>query len=548
MNKNLDQKIEFNSSEKFAKLKETPIAYFSSEYALGGSEGQFAGGLGVLAGDMVLQASEDGLPFVAIGLKYGDKSLAGFEVLSNINEPVLVSVPIQKRNVFAKVWIKKFGDSVYVFLLDSDVDKNNSEDRKITFRLYDPDFYTRLSQQMVMGIGGVRLLKLLSIDPSAFHINEGHAAFAALAAIAEEASASSMSFSSARELLKNKLVATKHTIFSQAGMYIRKNDFSDFLEFYASEEKIDLEEVFSVGEYEKDQNIFSTMRFILYSSGRQSGVSITHTLFEKETHPNSSLIPITNGVSKSRWTSRSWKNLSVLEAKTSEIWKIKSALRKELVLFTNSVSGTNLDEDTCTIVWARRLALYKRPMIIFSDHLRLIKLCSGKIPVQFIISGKAHSADEEGQKLEDDIRILAEDPCFNGKIAFVPEYSLDIAEKLIAGADIWLNTPERGKEACGTSGMKAGLNGGLVMSVPDGWVDEIDWKDKGWILPDSNVSNAMYDFLEKEALPEFYLRNKDGIPEAWVNRMKATMEIVSSRYGAERMLSDYINKLYQLRP
>ena len=546
MNDNLDQKIEFIPSEKFARLAKTPIAYFSSEYALDNSDDQFAGGLGVLAGDMVLQASEDGLPFIAIGLKYGDKIPGGFEVLSCDNEPVLIPVPIKKKNVFAKIWVKKFGDSAYVFLLDSDVDKNSLEDRKITFCLYDPDLYMRLSQQMVMGIGGARLIRSLSINPSIFHINEGHAAFAALAVIAEEAHAKSEPFSSIKELLKNKLVATKHTIFSEAGMYIDKKDFFDFLELYASEEKIDLEGVFSIGQYEKDHNIFSTMRFALYSVGRRSGVSITHTLFEKERHPESFLLPITNGVSKSRWTSLLWNGLSVLDMKVAEIWKIKNALRKELILFTNAVAGTKLNKDTCTVVWARRLALYKRPMAIFSNNRRLADLCSGKTPVQFIISGKAHSADEEGQKIEDDIRILAEDPSFNGKIAFIPGYSIDVAMKLTAGADIWLNTPERGKEACGTSGMKAGLNGGLVMSVPDGWVDEIDWKGKGWILPDKDISNAIYDFLETESLPEFYLRNNEGAPEAWVNRMKATMEIAGSRYGAERMLSDYISKLYQI--
>lgn len=547
MNKNLKQKIEFIPSEKFIEFAKKPVVYFSSEYALDDSEGQFAGGLGILAGDMVLQASEDGLPFIAIGLRYDNEDPNGFEALSyDDNEPVLISIPIKKRNVFAKVWTKKFGDSVYVFLLDSDVDKNSLEDRKITFRLYDPDFYMRLSQQMVMGIGGARLIRFLSINPSIFHINEGHAAFASLAVIAEEAHARSEPFSPVKDLLKNKLVATKHTIFSEAGIYIDKKDFFDFLELYASEEKIDLEEVFSIGQYEKDHNIFSTMRFALYSVGRRSGVSITHTLFEKERHPESFLLPITNGVFKSRWTSSSWNGLSVLDMKVAEIWKIKNALRKELILFTNAVAGTKLNEDTCTVVWARRLALYKRPMAIFSNNSRLTDLCSGKTPVQFIISGRAHSADEEGQKIEDDIRILAEDPSFNGKIAFVPGYSIEVAKKLTAGADIWLNTPERGKEACGTSGMKAGLNGGLVMSVPDGWVDEIDWKGTGWILPDKDISNAIYDFLEMESLPEFYLRNNEGAPEAWVNRMRATMEIVGSRYGAERMLSDYISKLYQI--
>lgn len=546
MNKDMEHKIEFTPSEKFVRLKEAPIAYFSSEYALGDNANQYAGGLGILAGDMVLQASEDGLPFVAIGLKYGDKTLDGFEILSLGGEPVLVSVPVQKRHVFARVWIRKFIDSTYIFLLDSNIDENQPQDRKITSRLYDTSFYIRLSQQMILGIGGVRLLRLLSINPSIFHINEGHAAFAALAVIAEEVRSRGVSFSSANELLKNKLVATKHTIFSQAGMHIGKKDLFDFLELYVSETKINFEEVYLLGQHEKDCNVFSTTRFALYSTGRQSGVSITHTLFEKKAHADSFLMPITNGVSKSRWTSPLWKDTSILEAKGAELWKIKNALRKELVFFTNAVAGAKLDENTCTVAWARRLASYKRPMAIFSDRSRLMSLCSGKLPVQFIISGITHGADEEGKKIEDDLKILANDPYFNGRIVFIPEYSLEIAKKLTAGADIWLNTPERGKEACGTSGMKAGLNGGLVMSVSDGWVDEIDWENKGWILPNHHVPRAMYDFLEKESLPEFYSRNKEGVPEAWVGRMRATMEIVESRYGAERMLSDYISKLYQV--
>ena len=228
------------------------------------------------------------------------------------------------------------------------------------------------------------------------------------------------------------------------------------------------------------------------------------------------------------------------------LWRTKNKLREEMVFFANKISGSNLDKNFCTVVWARRFASYKRPEALFQDISRLKKLCLGEKPLQFIISGRGSDADEEGKRMAVQIKTLAKDPSFKGKISFIPDYSLQIALPLVRGADIWLNTPTRGKEACGTSGMKAGLNGALVMSVSDGWVDEINWEGKGWILSDGDIGSKIYDFLEKEVVPEFYDRDQNGIPESWVFKMKAVIEIVESRFTTERMLHDYLKQLYKL--
>ncbi len=251
---------------------------------------------------------------------------------------------------------------------------------------------------------------------------------------------------------------------------------------------------------------------------------------EKIIHPSSDFTFVTNGIFKDRWTLKGAKE--------------KSAGRNELFEFVAEKTGVVLDQKALTLVWARRFAAYKRPEILFSDIPRLKKiLFDEKCPTQIILSGKAHPSDEEGQKTVETIRALAAGE-LKGKLAFVPDYSLEIAGFLVSGADVWVNTPERGKEACGTSGMKAALNGALMCSVSDGWMDEVDWTGAGWILPDAGTAEALYDFLEREIAPEFLRRGTFAAAQSWASRMKKTVSIVEKSFGTDRMLSDYRAKMY----
>lgn len=543
----MNGKLKLKGREAYKHLEEVPVAYFCAEYAIDGNNAMYAGGLGVLAGDYVMETADSGLPFVALGLKYGNWVPDGFEVLTDDDKPIIIELPIQSRTVFLKIWYKRFGDSTILFLMDTDTPENNLEDQAINDHIYDHHFYLRLEQQMIIGLGGVKLLERLGISPSVYHLNEGHAAFAAMGLAATYAKRNKISFLKAHEIVREKIVATKHTIFSEAGMYIRSGELIDFISSYCKEYNVDPSEVFSIGVYEFDQDTFSTTKFMVNSSIRTNGVSILHTVFEEEKHPQSNLIPITNGVNKRRWRSLLWIEKMSAALNEADFWNAKTAMRAELISFVKEQAGVTLDPNALTIVWARRFAGYKRPGLLFSDMTRLRRICSDKNrKVQFIFSGRAHDSDQEGQKTIEKIKMTSLDPMMAGSLAYVPNYSAWSSEKLVRGADVWLNTPERGKEACGTSGMKAGLNGGLQLSVSDGWVDEVDWTGKGWTLPPENTAEALYNILEKEIVPEFYSRNDKGIPETWIRRMRATIDIVESRYSSERMLRDYIKKLYKV--
>lgn len=542
------EKLKLKGSKEYRHLEEVPIAFFCAEYAIDGNNAMYAGGLGVLAGDYLLQTADSGLPFVAIGLKYGDWAPENFEVLNDENgKPILIDLPVQSRTIYSKVWYRKFGDSTLLFLLDVDTIENAPEDQAINDHIYDHHFYLRLEQQMILGLGGVKLLEKLGITPSVYHLNEGHTAFAAMGLAASYSKKNNVSFLKAHEVVKEKIVSSKHTIFSEAGMYIRSGELINFISSYCREYGIDPAEVFSIGVYEFDQDTFSTTKFMLRSSARANGVSILHTIFEEEKHPQSNLIPITNGVNKMRWRSLLWIEKMTAALKEADFWNAKNAMRAELVSFVREQANVNLDPNALTVVWARRFAGYKRPGLLFSDMTRLKRMCADKNKkIQFVFSGRAHESDSEAQKIIEKIKMMSLDSSMAGFLAYVPNYSSVTSEKLVRGADVWLNTPERGKEACGTSGMKAGLNGALQLSVSDGWIDEVDWKDKGWVLPPENTAEALYDILEKEVMPEFYSRDEKGIPQVWIRKMRMTLDIVESRFSSERMLRDYLKKLYKV--
>lgn len=512
--KMLQEAITTPEIHKVPKLPPHPVVYFCAEYGFEANSSMYAGGLGILAGDYVLQAAELNKPFVAIGLRYGKVIPTGFGLLKDI----VIEVPIKKEKIHAKVWHRAFSKKTHVFLLDAG---------ETTSHIYDPDFYTRIREQIVLGIGGVRLLKKLEISPRVYHLNEGHTAFAGVGIMVEWP----------EDL--GKIVGSKHTILSEAGSLINYTDFEEFLGPYCRKFKVSVKDVFEKGKFELNRDFFSTSKFVMTSSVKKNGVSALHVVYEKKRHPHSTLIPITNGVYRKRWQTKEFINRSPAMT-DEELWKIKRKLRLDLFSYIETTTGKKFNPDICTLVWARRFAAYKRPYLMFSDLDRLTEIISNSDrPLQVIISGKAHESDKLGQDIVQKVIAFSNSPAVKGRVVYLADYSITSAEKLVHGADIWLNTPELGKEACGTSGMKASLNGALQVSVRDGWVDEISLEGIGWALPTENTAEVLYDLLDHEILPCFYRENA-----AWISRMRSTMELVEKNYTADRMIRDYEEKLY----
>lgn len=466
--------------------------YLCLEYATEDNLPIYAGGLGVLAGDLILEAGREGLDFVALGLFYScgfggekesDPRESGF-----ILEPITVPVEAGSEEITARVWSKKYG-TARLFLLDAG---------NLTKFLYGPDQETMLKQQLVLGIGGVRLLQKLGINPRVYHLNEGHTALTILELAKGQTEAISQ--------VCSRVVATKHTIFTGAGLHLTRGQLRSALALYIKRYNLDFDNFFALGTHPSHPEIFSTTNFLLKNAWRQNGVSHLHVVMEKTVHPNSRLIPITNGINLSRWDQ----------------------------------FPSRLKNDILTIVWARRFASYKRPELLFSDISHLKKIAtSSRYPVKFIVAGKTNPTDQAGRELEDKIETLVKGAGLEDKITLVADYSLPLAKKLVAGADVWLNTPVPGQEACGTSGMKAGLNGALMLSTNDGWMAEVNWDGLGWILPGENTAEALYKTIETEIAPMYY-----GSPSQWHERSIRTRSLILDYFNTKRVLEDYESKLY----
>jgi starch phosphorylase len=387
----------------------------------------------------------------------------------------------------------------------------------------------------------------LGVEPRKYHLNEGSTAFAALAVLAEEFPDLQKGSDGLLEAVRSKVVSTKHTILS-VGTKAYASELWKVAGAYCETNGIVEDYLMELGAFQGDKTNFATTHFMLNLSGRSNAVSAIHAVFEKQKYSDSTLIPITNGVYVPHWQSALWHmNGELASLSSKQVWGIKNELRKELIEEVYRLSNMKLDPNVCTLVWTRRIVEYKRPMTLFADMQRLKNIVHNTTcPFQIIFSGKKGGTDPESIRMMEMLHAAASDPMFEGKIVFISDYSLAMAQKFVTGSDVWLNTPIRGVEACGTSGMKAGLNGTLMASVSDGWMDEVKWDGVGWILPNEtkDLANSLYDTLEKQILPEFYARNSDDVPESWVGRMRATMNIVASDYSAAKMIQGYEKKLY----
>ena len=601
------------------------VAYFSMEFGLHSTLKIYSGGLGVLAGDYLKEASDENRPMTGIGLLYRYGYFK--QVLSSSGEqqevyeaeqfshlPVMpvkdeagnwlsVQVAFPGRVVTAKIWEAKVG-RVSLYLLDTDLEENQDRDRQITHHLYGGDRENRLKQELLLGVGGIRALRVMGIQPDIYHSNEGHSAFIGLERINCLIHEYNLSFAEAREVVRGSTLFTTHTPVPAGHDLFDENLLRTYLAHYPDRLKISWDELMNLGRKTPgDKNEKFNMSFLAANlSSEINGVSRLHGEVSRELFKD--LWPgflkeelhigyVTNGVHYDTWASAGWKDF-LMEKTDSEgsvnpsreetwkkiehipardLWAFKREVKKEMIRYIRerfTKNGTRrhesprkiieinrrLREDALTIGFARRFASYKRGTLLFRDTERLKKLVSDEErPVQFLFAGKAHPQDTEGKKLISEIYRISRMPEFKGKILFLEDYDMELASHLVQGVDIWLNTPTRPLEASGTSGEKAVMNGTLHFSVLDGWWVEGYVPGAGWALPqertyqnqdlqDEMDVEMIYSILENEIIPLYYDRNKEEVAEGWIRMIKKNLLQVAPNFTMYRMMQDYYDRYY----
>ncbi len=578
------------------------IAYFSLEFGLTECLPIYSGGLGVLAGDHLKATSDLGLPLVAVGLLYKqgfgrqeiDASGRQVEVYFENRgsdlpvrklEGVEVEAPIGTRNVRIAVWRAQVG-RVPLFLLDTDLESNPNDLRSITDRLYVPEPDRRLRQEIVLGIGGVRVLRALGLDAGVFHLNEGHSFLCAIERIRELRASRQMTLEEARLVARAGIVFTTHTPIAAGSDYFDAGLVWDLLGPYLTQVGISFDRFMDLGRQRPGdpRERLCTTYAALRLADQSVGVSRLHGAVSRRLWKDAwkglpdRQVPIgsvTNGVHMptwvapdiagllSRYVGPDWWDLdpadgrwhAVYEIAAAELWAIHGELKRRLLELVKERAETphEIDMNALTIGFGRRFAPYKRANLLLRDRPRLTKLLRNtRRPVQILFAGKSHPADQPGKDIVAGIVALArEEP----RVIFLKDYDIALARHLVQGADVWLNNPRRFLEASGTSGMKAGANGALNVSVLDGWWDEAYRPEFGWAIPsgatldrqdidDIAEAEGLYRLLEREVVPLYYTRDESGIPRRWVEMMKASMRNVVTQFSARRMVIDYFNSAY----
>lgn len=600
------------------------IAYFSAEFGLHESLPIYSGGLGILAGDHCKAASDLGLPFVGVGFLYPQgyftqhidadgRQQALYEKLDFAEVPakpardangdqIIIAVDLPGRKAYAKVWTIQVG-RVPIYLMDTDVEQNAPADRELSARLYGGDQQVRISQEVILGIGGVRALRALGRHPRVWHLNEGHAAFLQLERIREFVQEQKLSFDAALWAARADSLFTTHTPVP-AGNDAFSFDLMDrFFGGFWGQMGLDRDRFLELGRHEYAWGPqFSMTVLPLHTCGLANGVSRLHgevsrkmwqNLWPDTPAPEVPIDHVTNGVHTDTWVHPglaalfdlylgprwrdavdqrgTWAGVSDIpdadlwahhnRAKAQMLALVRERLAVQLMEVHAAPAEVNagaraLDPRALTIGFARRFATYKRATLLFQDQERLKRLLNNPDrPVQLIFSGKAHPADEPGKAFIQAIYQMSRKPGFAGKIVFVEDYDANIARHLVSGVDVWLNNPRRPLEASGTSGQKAGLNGIPNFSVLDGWWSEGYDGTNGWAIgaerqyPNEAAQDeadvlSLYAILEDEIVPLYYQRDENGIPRGWIAKMRASIQTVAPDYSLDRMLKDYVNKFY----
>ncbi|BAO44683.1 alpha-glucan family phosphorylase [Thiolapillus brandeum] len=592
------------------------VAYFSMEFGLSEALPIYSGGLGVLAGDHLKTASELGLPLTAVGLLYQQgyfrqgldaegRQLAFYPY----NDPTLmpvrpardasgewlqVSLPFPGRELLLRVWEVRLG-RIKLYLLDSNHPLNRPADRGVTSELYGGGAEMRLQQEMVLGLGGYTALEALGAQPEICHLNEGHAALVVLARARRFMQQHCVDFSTAFTATRAGNLFTTHTPVEAGFDRFDPSLVNCYLKPLARDLKLSAEALLALGHApgSSSDTAFQMAWLALHGSGHVNAVSRLHgevsrklfsPLFPRWPLAEVPVSHVTNGVHTSTWDShesdRLWTRIcgkerwrgnltdmeeSIHRATDVELWETRTRNRQQLISWLHDQplgihNGNNqaveFDPNTLTLGFARRFATYKRPNLLLQDPARLAHLLTdGQRPVQLLIAGKAHPRDHAGQQMIQEWIQFIRNHHLQHKVVFIPDYDLLLAEQLVQGIDLWINTPRRPWEACGTSGMKVLVNGGLNLSELDGWWAEAWSPEVGWALGDGqehgddpawdrSESRALYDILEAEVLPLFYQRDHAGIPRQWVARMRMSMATLTPRFSSNRMLRQYTESHY----
>lgn len=537
---------------------EHPVAYFCAEFAIDNELPTYSGGLGVLAGDLMHEAALQHYPLIGIGILY-----KGISFLQHITsdgkeekrdsefdhdtsflrpttidgQPLSIQLPLENQTVFFKAYHVRLSDQTILFFLSTDVDGNPPEWITDMDALYRGDINSQIRQQILLGVGGTMLLQKLSIDPRIYHINEGRPGLIIWQVTKELMRYKNMDFDKAWKLAKEKIVYTNHTLVDAGNPTYPLEVIERWADPFAKDMQIDTMSIIKDG---LDGDEFSITKFALNISSKQSAVSKVHGDYAKAKWPNYNWISITNGVHMPRWQDSDFRKKPTTDAK---IWDLHMLKKRELVDTVVKRTGFGYNPERLVVTWARRLAEYKQPRSIFKDIKRLKSILSNdKYPVQLLFAGNSHSADPNSKSIiEEIIKIFSTE--LAGYAIFVPNYNISLANHMVSGSDVWLNTPNGNLEASGTSGMKAASNGVINCTVLDGWTKEVDWNGIGWVLDPDNIAEDFYNLLEKEIIPLYFNRNDEGLPIAWVERMKRSIELVED-YTSERMFNEYKKLLY----
>lgn len=607
-----------------AEVADKTIAYFSAEFGLHNSLPIYSGGLGILSGDHVKEASDLGLNFVGVGFMYPQGYFRqripthGWQeaVYQQLNmeqspvdlvrqddgHPIKIHVRIDDSEVYAQIWEVKVG-RVSLYMMDTDVPENDPWNRELSARLYSGDSEMRIRQEIMLGIGGVRVLRALGITPEVWHMNEGHSAFLVLELVREIVAKEGLNFHDAAMKVRDKAIFTTHTPVPAGHDAFPFHMMEKYFAYYWPQLNLDREGFLNLGRHEEPWGVAFNMTVLaLKMSNFANGVSQLHGQVSREmwqsVWPEKEVndVPITaitNGIHIPTWIAsdmhdlfskylgpdwvahqddpKMWELLK--EIPDEELWHVHSNLRSKLLnrlrfrtrqrwtqgrhdatqVLTN---GGFLDPETLTIGFARRFATYKRATLIFRDPERLKRiLLDQDRPVQIIFAGKAHPADDPGKHLIQTIYNIAKSHDWGGRIAFIEDYDMHMGRYLKQGVDVWLNNPRRPREASGTSGMKAALNGVPNLSILDGWWVEGYNGANGWAIgenrsydsheeQDAADADSLYRLLEEEIVPLYYDRDHDQIPRGWVEVMRESIRSNAALFSMRRMVKEYTDLLY----
>jgi starch phosphorylase len=609
----------------YAKTTKPVIAYFSAEFGIHECMPIYSGGLGVLAGDHLKSSSDLGVPLVGVGLMYQKGyfrqylNTDGWQqehyidndfhnmpvelVRKRGRRPLSISVQFPGRNVQVQVWQTTIGRTV-LYLLDTNLPKNAPEDRIITQALYGGDNEMRICQEIILGIGGMKALLAMGIEPTVCHMNEGHAAFMALERVRRLRSSRGMTFEEAVEAARASNVFTVHTPVAAGSDEFKPEMMDKYFGHYFGKLGINRKQFLGLGRINPDDEneAFKMPVLAIRMSSYRNGVSQLHgevsrkiwaKLWPDLPREEIPIKSITNGVHAKTWLSTEmnslferylgsrwadevvdksmWHHLD--QVPDEELWRIHQRCKERLIGFARrrlklqmqrrgafhtelGWAEEVLDPEALTIGFARRFATYKRGNLLFKDPERLSKLLTDmERPVQFIFAGKAHPKDNAGKEIIREVVHFAKQQNVRRRIVFLEDYDIDVARYLVQGVDVWLNNPRRPMEASGTSGMKAAMNGVLNMSILDGWWVEGYTPEGGWIIgageeyddteyQDKVESQAIFNLLENEVVPLFYSQSRDRLPRRWIHRMKNTIKWCAPRFNTSRMVAEYTRKFY----